>query len=176
MEVMDGRGARAGAGGDGEEMAGEVWQAQPAAASASRRPCTIVCPPVIVRPRRARRAGCGGWCREGKGRDAPGLGAFGGARAGPRRRGGARAERGQRGPSGAPCAHFHSAMPLCPLRRSHGGTQGFQPSRMFIIAPVRVLGCQGWRVLCVRRHSGLQTQTPQSASLCTCNACLFHSY
>lgn len=125
---------------------------------------------------RGGRGALGAAAGAGKGRDAPGLGAFGGARAGPRRRGGARAERGQRGPSGAPCAHFHSAMPLCPLRRSHGGTQGFQPSRMFIIAPVRVLGCQGWRVLCVRRHSGLQTQAPQSASLCTCNACLFRSY
>lgn len=103
---MDGRGARAGAGGDGEEMAGEVWQAQPAAASASRRPCTIVCPPVIVRPRRARRAGCGGWCREGKG-----CSRAGGVRRSP---GWASAPRGS--PSGArPARPFRRSLRSFPL-------------------------------------------------------------
>lgn len=143
-DEREGRGARAGAGaGDGEEMAGEVWQAQPAATLASRRPCTIVCPPVIVRPMRARRAGCGGWGREGKGCSGAG---------GDRRSPGWASAR--RSPSGVrparPCRRsllfFSLEVHLCPRHCSHGGTQGFLPSRLFRIAPVRVLGFQGWRV------------------------------
>lgn len=57
---------------------------------------------------RCGRGALGAAAGAGKGRDAPGLGAIGGTRAGPRRRGGARAERGQRGPAGAPCARYHS--------------------------------------------------------------------
>lgn len=141
MGVMDRRGARAGAGaGDGEEMAGEVWQAQTEAASASRRPRTIVCLPVIVRPMRARRAGCDGWCREWKG-----CSGAGGRSAEPGLGLGVTAPRGS--PSGArparPCRRslrsFPLAVHLCGLHRNHAGTQGFLSSRIFRITPGRVL-------------------------------------
>lgn len=124
-------------------MAGEVWQAQPAAASAPAGPALLYARRSLS-ARSGRGAGRGGFCREGKGWDAPGLGRSAepglglGAAGEPD---GARPAR----PCGRSLRSFPLAVHLCPLHRSHGGTQGFLPRRMFIIAPVRVLGCQRQR-------------------------------